>query len=387
VASNSPHRPSLLLVMGQTARSLYLVLPLLGAAVAPAAAEAPFAPFPNPPDYIVTMAERRFQSEEPSPRIVRHQGGWIRVDRVTQPFGTATHFMVTNYLSADGKTQIRVYKSDLSVQMVLGGEPSPWRDTTPRNTGERRSHLGESCTVWEAWRVPSGPGGGLTHLSCVTDDGIELWHKSVGRHGVLGSAEATRVERRPVAPEEVRPALRSMLPDWWAHEAGEAVAPAPPDHETVMKSEAGAVRTTRRHGGWQSVEETANGVLQLRISHSGLPRLKLDYVSNTGAPKQLSITRLAPSGAELPRETPPLAMNQTETVLGESCRWYDMWPGVMDAGLHLCRTDDGIVLKETRLSMGSTIRWTAVRLTRRPVGLDEIKLPEILRDVPALGSK
>src|SRR5262249_38105332 len=155
---------------------------------------------------------------------------------------------------------LHVYKSDLAVRIVRGGERSAVRDDRPRNTGERQSHLGENCTIWEAWRVAGDPGGGLTHLSCVTEDGNELWHKSVARRGVLGAAEAVSVERRPVAPDAVRPALTLLLPDWWVSDAHEAASPPAPDHETVMTNPAGAIRTTRRHGAWQSVEETANGV-------------------------------------------------------------------------------------------------------------------------------
>jgi hypothetical protein len=357
-------------------RLLCLLLPLFGAA---AAAEAPFAPIAKVPDYVVTMVERQFQSEQTRPRIVRHHGNWTRVDRVDQPLDMATPQNIAAYFSADGKTEIRVYQSDFRVRMIRGAEPSPGRDMAPRNTGERQSHLGESCAVWEAWRIASGPTGGLTHLSCITDDGIELWRKSVFRHGVLGSAEATRIERRAVAPEEVRPMLRRLVPDWWASDLGEATTQAMPDHEIVMTSGSGAVRTTRRHGAWQSVEVTSKGWRQIRITHSGLSQPALEYTSdNAGAPKQLFITRPAPIVVVLSQMTRAADLDRTETVLGETCHWFDMTPGrLMNEGLKLCQTDDGIVLKERG--------WTAVRLDRRPVSLDEIQSPEILHDPRAWG--
>jgi hypothetical protein len=360
---------------------------LFGAAITSAAADAPFAPIDQVPDYVVTMAERRFQSEEARPRIVRHHGDWTRVDTVDQPFGSDPQYNTAAYFSTGRKTEIRVYRSDFRVQMIRGGEPSPWHDTAPRNTGERQSHLGESCTVWDAWRVASDPAGGLTHLSCITDDGIELWHKSVGRHGVLGSAEAILIERRAVAPEEVRPMPRLLVPDWWAGDLGEATAPDTPDHEMVMTTESGAVvRTTRRHGAWQSVEETWNGVRQLRVTRSGLQQL--EYTSdNTGA--RLSIIIPAPvpalSYAVRPGSTRPVDLNRTETVLGETCRWLDLVLGGMHGARQLCRTDDGIVLKESERIIGTTTVWTAVQLVRRPVSLDEIQGPDILLDERAWG--
>jgi hypothetical protein len=276
------------------------------------------------------------------------------------------------------------------MQMVRGPEPSPWRDTNPRNTGERQSHLGESCTVWDAWRVASGPTGGLTHLSCITDDGIELWHKSVARDGVLSSAEATRVERRPVAPDEVRPLPMRLLPDWWQHDLDGATPSAAPDHEAVMMREGTAgVRTIRQHGAWQSVEGTGGGARHLRVTqHAARGGAALEYSSDeSGAAKLLSITRAAPpsSDASPPKGTPRVDLNRAETVLDEGCRWFDMSPALMDAGWHACLTDDGIVLKESRRTIGTTSVWTAVRLVRRPVDLDEIKLPDVLRDARAWG--
>ncbi len=66
----------------------------------------------------------------------------------------------------------------------------------------RHSVLGETCTVWNVWRAknPTPPGTGLSKLSCVTDDGIELWYKTVGAYGVISSAEAIRIERMAVLP-------------------------------------------------------------------------------------------------------------------------------------------------------------------------------------------
>jgi hypothetical protein len=133
--------------------------------------------------------------------------------------------------------------------------------------------------------------------------------------------------------------------------------------------------TTRRHDSWKSVEETVNAVRHtLHIAHDS-GRMQLFYKSgDSGAPKLLVITKslTLPIGVEL-TSMQPKDLARTETVLGESCRWFDMTPGMQDAGRSACRTNDGIVLKEEISSRGGRSTWTAIRLTRRAIGLDEIK--------------
>lgn len=137
-----------------------------------------------------------------------------------------------------------------------------------------------------------------------------------------------------------------------------------------------SIRTTRRHDLWQSVEETVNAVRHsLHIAHDS-GRMQLSYESDDfGAPKRLAITKSLPLsvGVELPTSMQPKDLARTETVLGESCRWFDMTPGRQDAGRSACLTNDGIVLKEESSSWGSRWTWTAIRLTRRAISLDEIK--------------
>ena len=48
----------------------------------------------------------------------------------------------------------------------------------------------------------------------------------------------------------------------------------------------------------------------------------------------------------------PKDRGSSETVLGETCRWFDMMPGMMDAGRHACLTSDGIMLKENLYGRG-----------------------------------
>ncbi len=358
-------------------RSIFLSPAICCAVIGSAAADAPFAPVANVPDYVVTMVERPGDYG----RRVSHHGDWTRVDRMegSNPFST-------EYFPANGLAAIHLYNygPGVSVSFVRGGEQSPNADTEPRRTGERQSHLGESCTVWDVRRDNGGQAsGGLSHMSCITDDGIELWNKFISRNSVISSAEATRVERRPVASDDVRPPRALLMLDWWDRPTPAPIAQAIPDHETVMElldnsPDAGhSIRTTRRHDSWQSEEETMNAMRHnLHIAHDS-GRMQLSYESDdSGAPKRLVIANSPPrpGRVELPTSMQPKDLERTETVLGESCRWFDMTPGMQDAGRSACLTNDGIVLKEERSSWGS-IRWTwtAIRLTRRAMSLDEIK--------------
>lgn len=86
----------------------------------------------------------------------------------------------------------------------------------------------------------------------------------------------------------------------------------------------------------------------------------------------------APAAATTRR--PPVESDRQETVLRERCKWFDMWPGTQDAGLHQCRTDDGVALKDVRTSWGSRNSLVAVRLDRKPLDLAKVlPPPEILK--------
>src|SRR5262249_37740449 len=174
-------------------RSIFLSPAMACAVIGSAAADAPFAPVANVPDYVVTMVEH----PRDYGRRVSHHGDWTRVDRME-----GSNLFSTQYFSANGLADIHIYSPLSSVSFVRGGEPSSYNDNEPHRTGERQTHLGESCTVWDVRRDNRGQaGGGLTDLSCITDDGIELWNKSISGNSVISSSEATRVERRPVAPD------------------------------------------------------------------------------------------------------------------------------------------------------------------------------------------
>jgi hypothetical protein len=99
--------------------------------------------------------------------------------------------------------------------------------------------------------------------------------------------------------------------------------------------------------------------------------LRAEWPENDGAYRHLLIVR----------DTPPISidhavrLDRSDVVQGERCDWYDMHPGMMDAGLNQCRTRDGIVLKETQIvrAHGETVE--AAQFQRRPVDLSQVMPP------------
>jgi hypothetical protein len=360
-------------------RTIFLVPAIFIPAVASAMAIPPFMPISRQPDYVVTMVESLY-GKEVAKRSVTHHGDWTRVDRIEGTYRSVVHY------SVNGVVGVHDQRSVSSASFALGNDLS-YRGYRPRNTGERQAHLGETCTVWEVWgpskEVPSS--SGYFHLSCVTDDGIELWQRSIYGSNVITSAEATRMERRPVTADEVKPPRSLLTLDWWGREAPMA-ASAILGSETIMElsgqsADAGkSIRTTRQRGQWQSMEETVSGVRRrLEIVHDS-SRTGFEYVwDELGAPKRLAITRPAstPEGTAATTSAMWNETNRSETILGETCRWFYLIT-FGDVSRSRCLTNDGVVLKDHwrwRAVEGPEVvkEWTAVRMTRRPVTLDEIR--------------
>jgi hypothetical protein len=373
-------------------RAKFLLPTIFFGLAGPALADAPFTTDAKAPDYVMTMVARSHGREYAEWQVAHHER-WTRIDRVAD--GSRT----TEYVSADGRANVT--NSDRRVISFRRGlEPSYNRDNEPRNTGERQTVLGELCTVWNVWRITNEQyGPGFSQLSCVTDDGIEMWQRMLRGDDAIQSAEATRIERRPVPPSEVQPPRELLTLDWWEENVPAPTAPGTPDHETVMELSGDgpgadkSVRTVRRLGPWQSLQETVNGVLStVQITHDSL-RMRFEYTRDkSGTPERLSIARLISVAEDIPISTLPIAgamrpkdLNLSETILGETCRWFDMMPGMSDKGQSACLTHDGIVLRDRRWSRGSRREWTAVQVTQRPVSLNEIMPPAELVDPKTWG--
>ncbi|MDH2380398.1 hypothetical protein [Bradyrhizobium sp. CER78] len=362
--------------------ALRLLLPSLFCLVATAAAAKGtfIPPGAKPPDYAITMATGGSFYKSGS-QIVVHHGDWTKV-AINADSPNVTYYHEDARISVNGS----------SLVVIRGPEFEELIEYAPRNIGERQIHLGESCTVWEVSRSrPSSISrdSGTIALSCVTDDGIELSQKLLGpSKDVIFSAEATRIERRPVSPEEVQPPASAFALDWPGRDTLPPIPPEKPDHEVVMQEalppeKLGAIRIVRRHGPWQFTEETAGKLRTIRVI-SDHARTWFEYASDaSGAPKRLIINRYTPPPEEQAQvralRPQPKRDGGTDTVLGETCSWFNMTPEIFDNNTQSCLTEDGISLKEQYLSRSSHRAWTAIRVVRRPIAIDEIKLaPELL---------
>jgi hypothetical protein len=362
-------------------RTIFLAPAIFIAAATSATADPPFMPISRQPDHVVTMVERQYGNEL-AKRKVTHHGDWTRVDRIEGTYRSAVSY------SANGVVGVHDYRAASLATFTRHGSDLSYRHRQPRNTGDPQAHLGETCTVWEVSR----PGrevssdSGLFHLSCVTDDGIELWQKSLYGSKLITSAEATRVERRPVMVDEVKPPRSLLMLDWWDQDAPTSGASPVPGSETIMErsgqsANAGkSIRTIRQRGQWRSMEETVNGVRRrLEIVHDSA-RMGFEHVwDESGTPKQLSISRpaAAPEDAATTTSAMWIDTNRSETILGETCRWSGLMT-MGDVGRSRCLTSDGVILKDHwrwRGWEGPEVvqEWTAVRVTRRPMDLSEIK--------------
>lgn len=364
---------------------LLLFPAILCLAAGSAAAGPPFTPpGVSPPDYVATMVESE-HGKAVAKRKVTYHGDWTRIDRTGGSYRSVAYFSINGVVG--------VYdQNSLSLTSFSRGFNLSYRDYRPRNTGERQTHLGENCTVWEVSRSSTdAPSGSASfHLSCITDDGIELWQRSIYGSNTITSAEATRVERRPVTADVVKPPRSLLILDWWDREA----APKMSGTETMMElsgetADAGkSIRITRQRGQWQSIEETTNGVRRRLEIVRDSDRRGFEYTwDEYGKPQRLSITRPASTPEDTATITPAMwsDVNRTETILGVTCRWFSLMT-MGDFSRSRCLTNDGVVLKDHQQwsaveRHGMVVRnWAAIHMTRRPIGIDEIKPPAELLD-------
>ena len=359
------------------------LFPAILCLAASSAAAAPFVPpGVTPPDYIVTMEETFPGRKGSRSKVVTRHGEWTRIDSTSAtPPETAYYRHGSNaYVTDNG--WITFIRRNVKLEY----------DHQARNTGERQTHLGESCTVWETARskADSPARHSFTSHSCFTDDGIELWSRRSGAQGISWSAEAIRIERRPVAAEEVRLPHALLALNWWDRSVSASATAA--DHETIMelsdsrarpdgsKPASPTVRTTRRAGPWLFKEVIAGTQRRIEIFHDSI-RMRLTYErGRRDVEEELTIARPDPDPTKPEPASPintfqPVPGDRYDTVLGERCRRFDMTPGMQDAGTSACLTDDGIMLQEEHHSRSSLRTWTATRLVRRPVAIDEVKPP------------
>ena len=354
-----------------------------------AAADFPFAPIADVPDYIALFNEKSNRTRIDS-LLVRRHGEWVRIDSEVD-----NNYRETSYHRVSDTLEIKItHNSDdaarpRSLTILRGARPyreSRW-DWTPVKTAERDVVLGEACGIWETGRITIDSAYNakkeLKRFSCVTEDGIELrnWFSSFS----LAIAAVSLVRREIPAAEVVPPSDLFDLKTWLTEEPDPSTRPG--DATVTMKSQPSGdnprnVKThiTRRHFPWTRVDEIDPDGRRKGHITSESQRLHVGFeTSPEGELTNLGLEKiLPPLTPGYPRTLTPVSLGERDTILGEMCTWFDMWPDVMDAGRHECRTEDGLVLKERRYTRGSAFELVAVRVDREPVPLSQVSPVDVL---------
>jgi hypothetical protein len=174
-------------------------------------------------------------------------------------------------------------------------------------------------------------------LTCITDDGIELW---TGRRPP--GAEAPRIDSRAVALERRTPAWsdfnfpREAL-DWsyWSSRFTFPPETARPAYEIRYGERIIRVRGDLRYEG---------GANRFSLRNT---QMRLDYDALEGRPVYFSIT-LGPQNSypyPLTGGSEPLDRRQLR-ISGETCRWHRVDLNVRWGLVGVCVTEDGIQLAE-----------------------------------------
>jgi hypothetical protein len=233
--------------------------------------------------------------------------------------------------------------------------------------GQRDHLLGERCDV-RRWRDAAADGP--TWENCQTRDGIELWSRVFYRDGSeMESTRAVRITRSHV-PDASPPA--NML-QWqaWAPPEGSG-----PNDEVVMdggRTQDGRLiqMIVRRRAALTWTSRSAYWGQQLEISGGGMSLRYSDNAISTG----LSLSRGVPAGRLFAE---PASTGRQETVLGRTCVWFDMMPGVADAGRLECHTEDGMLLKYETTGLGLTSSFSATQVRIGGVTGEQMRPPEAI---------
>lgn len=360
---------------------------ILGLWCASAAAEVPFAPTPNVPDYIAAYNNKPNSARIDGTLVMRH-GDWIRSNgEIDNTYRSTTYVRIADPLTITVQHELADASrhTSLGIRRGIEGHRSHGWSYDSFKTGEQDVVLGEPCELWDVARTSVGGPGNTSYLikrlSCVSHDGIQLRTKFVSeRYGESSSAEAISIVRRPVDARDVQPPADLFDLKTWLADPDPA-SDRPGDATVTMENlHAGAhprslkSRIVRRHHPWTRAEDIYVGGQRHGTIANDSQRLTMNFEVNPDG----QYTRLGLSKTPLVvvlnivRTMQPVELKEKETILGETCTWFDMWPGMMDASRHECRTSDGLVLKERRGSRGSSVEFIATRLDRGPMPLSEV---------------
>jgi hypothetical protein len=343
----------------------------------------PYSSSADVPDYVATMTIEQAwgKSTGPQTRIVTQHGGWVRVDEQQS----------TTYGNPAKQISIVIRshpEASYSSVLIYRETPASLGIRGMSETGQTEMHAGEPCNVREVLRGDPGRlKNGPQWLSCLTADGIEIGAKVLGYKGSPQElATLVRLERRPVAAEDVRPPADLLDVAQWLRFDDQAAQGAtaveqPADYALHMHSD-GAARTVRRHGAWTYDERSCPDGRRYLVIWNDQTGQQLSFNTLKGGTferlfmlqKHLPGERIIlPNGRGLAGT--PKSTGKKDSVFGEPCAWFDMTPNMADASLHHCLTQDGIPLKIRTGGLGPSEEFVADEVQRRDLKTEEILPP------------
>lgn len=227
--------------------------------------------------------------------------------------------------------------------------------------------LGETCEVWSLQHKSVDQYAGWSEEDCLTTDGILLWQKLFySSGGLMSSAHATSINRRPVKGFEVRVPAKALnlstYGDWTAEKTGL-------NDEVLMEQGSTVSSLTRRLGVLSMTEELAHSP-RYRTYMNSTYMISLVY-NRDGSLIRLDVGPL--SGHPMPKT--PSQPAKMQTVEGETCEWFERMPWGADGGLSECMTSDGLVLARNSESRGGGSAEVAAAKSRGRLTYSDVAPP------------
>lgn|GEM_PF-7057586 len=341
-----------------------------------------FAPRSRGPDYELHMASYRGETLRTQLKIRRHRD-WVRVERSDAEGLRVQRIHVPTGVIVERTDSPAAGIGSMSIR-APERTPSPGFDYRSRKTGKTWKAAGQRCDIWEVYRAVDQGYTTVTRMGCVTRDGIEVARWSNGRTGALLGDRLTGyyLRRGKMDEADIRPPTPALdLSAWLVAKPGAATQAD--GYEVVLKGERTGSTVTIRQQRGATYSETVNAdgsrdmfsdrddgvTVSARVGATGAPE---SYTARRGpAPKTSPDTRLS-----LP----------AQTVLGQTCEWFDAMPDVADAGRHECRTSDGAVLAVRKSGVDSDETLIATVFNRRPLAAAELLPPAWLLELSRWGA-
>ena len=234
---------------------------------------------------------------------------------------------------------------------------------------ERRRHTpgDDVCSLFSG---PDDPGGVFVESGCTPADG-----KAYRRCGARDNMEYALDVTAPW--KFVSPRGLLDLHAWLPAEAfaDPPARPSSEDYEVQLMSRGlGPThsRVVRRSGEWLSTYDVGVGGLK-SLTVENRPR-DFTFATSADAHSRIILFRGPFPGRPPLRPWSPVRLikEPSQAVLSETCDWWDLEPGVADAGLLECRTADGIPVIVRTIRRGWPEDVFAVDLRRGRVPLKRV---------------